>query len=67
MLWRGPGLGVRADMVIAEWHDGEWCWPDQGLYGTPSTHGEWTREYLDNGYSTASDFTHWQPLPEPPK
>lgn len=69
MLWRGfPEFGEWPEMVIAEWHDYEWQWPDSShLRGTSSTHGEWTREHLYNGYSSASDFTHWMPLPEPPQ
>lgn len=68
MLWRGtPTFGDWAEMVIAEWHDSEWQWPDgDGLRGTMSTHGEWTQEHLDNGYSSASDFTHWMPLIQGP-
>lgn len=69
MLWRGaPTFGDWAEMVIAEWHDNEWQWPDaDGVRGTPSTHGEWTQEHLDNGYSSVSDFTHWRPLIQGPE
>ena len=65
MLWRGPAnFGNRAEMVITEWHDGAWCWPD-GV-GSVSTHGEWTEDDILNGYEDAVNFTHWMPLPPAP-
>jgi hypothetical protein len=64
MLWRGfTEIGKWAEMVVAEWHDGEWQWPSDD---NPSTHGEWTVDDMLNGYCSCGDFTHWMPLPNPP-
>ena len=65
MLWRGfISHGEWSEMIIAEWHDGEWLWPDPRE--NPSTHGEWTDYDLIDGYGDASGPTHWMPLPTPP-
>lgn len=65
MLWRGfISHGSWSEMIIAEWHDGEWLWPDPRE--NPSTHGEWTDYDLIDGYGDASGPTHWMPLPTPP-
>lgn len=66
MLWRGPSrIGKQAEMVIAEWRDGAWVWPDP--IDCPSTHGVWTDEHIDFGYRDAGiDFTHWAHLPPGP-
>lgn len=63
MLWRGfSAIGRWAEMVVAEWYDGAWTWPDDN----PSTHGEWSEDDLLDGYWSATGFTHWMPLPAPP-
>ncbi len=65
MLWRGPAsTGVWSEMVIAEWHEDTWAWPDSR--DTPSTHGEWSSDDLLDGYSDDSSFTHWMHLPAAP-
>lgn len=65
MLWRGEcGEGSWAEMVIAEWFEGAWRWPDDRE--EPSTHGEWSEDDLIEGYADNESFTHWQPLPPPP-
>lgn len=65
MLWRGrPKLGVWAEMVIAEWFNGEWVWPDPR--DNPSTHEGWTEDEMSDGYADSKNFTHWIPLPAPP-
>ena len=63
-LWRGPApIGVWAEEVIAEWHDGEWRWPDPNR--NPSNHGLWTADDLDWGFASNEDFTFWAPLSPP--
>ena len=64
MLWRGfPQYGDWDEMVIAEWHGDEWQWPADRA----TTHGEWSQDDLEDGFSQANGFTHWLPLPEPPQ
>lgn len=63
LLWRGqPPIGMWAEMVVAEYHDDMWRWPDDD---TPTTHGEWTEDALWDGYQ-CNEFTHWMPLPATP-
>lgn len=65
MLWRGAtSCGKWSEMVIAEWLETAWCWPDSRE--NPSTHGEWTEDELIDGYADSKSFTHWRPLPVPP-
>lgn len=66
ILWRGPAeSGKQSEMVIAEWHGGEWQWPDEAE--NPCTHGEWSEEDRQGGYySDGRYFTHWMPLPAAP-
>lgn len=65
MLWRGfINSGLWAEMVIAQWFNDEWVWPDQR--DNPSTHGNWSDDDMLDGYASAHGFTHWMPLPEPP-
>ena len=65
MLWRGStSFGKWNDMVVAQWFDGAWRWPD--MRDNPSTHGPWSDEELWDGYEDNKSFTHWMPLPEAP-
>jgi len=66
-LWRGyPKFGsCWAEMVAAEWHDGEWCWPDPRQ--NPSVYGDWSYDDLAEGYAATEKFTHWAHLLPPPK
>lgn len=65
MLWRGfTAIGSWSEMVIAEWVDDAWRWPDH--HDNPSTHGDWSEENIADGYEDAKSFTHWMPLPSPP-
>lgn len=64
-LWRNSApLGTWQEFVIAEWHYDGWCWPDPR--DNPSNYGEWSEDEILDGYN-APNFTHWMPLPEPPR
>jgi hypothetical protein len=66
ILWRGfISFGEWPEMIIAQWDDGAWRWPDPRE--NPSTHGEWADYDLMDGYEDADSPTHWMPLPDPPK
>ena len=66
MLWRGyTELGSWSELIIAQWHEDAWRWPDSRE--NPSKYKPWTDEDLMDGYADDKNFTHWMPLPPPPK
>jgi len=67
-LYRPPAeWGKWGELVIAEFRDEAWRWPDKDQ--NPTFYGEWTEDELNEGYADHNSpcwFTHWRPLPPAP-
>ncbi|MFT0532228.1 hypothetical protein ACMHYJ_05245 [Castellaniella hirudinis] len=76
LAWRGPATGGYWDpMVIVRWYEweddpgnGTWVWPDD-RYDVWTPEGQQRADAMlgDGSLFEDNGFTHWMPLPQPPK
>lgn len=71
--WRSPPSftgGTWEPLVYVRWEDeeGKWVWPDEDYQVFTERGVELANMKVAEFENYADDrFTHWQPLPEPPK